>query len=154
MGPQAEHMRMQTGVEFERAILAPQGLSSQILVQQIINLYQLSLHSGKFTNRRWCCSISPLETLSGLLLSIQYLVVFWPWKSKKRPQQKAESSHFRLPTSVANRSFVSFPRSKDGKFDDYHYLGKFSQKGGKFDDYHYGRYNSPRRMASLMITIM
>lgn len=73
---------------------------------------------------------------------------------KKRPQQKAESSHFRLPTSVANRSFVSFPRSKDGKFDDYHYLGKFSQKGGKFDDYHYGRYNSPRRMASLMITIM
>lgn len=51
MGPQAEHMRMQTRVEFERAILAPQGLSSQMLVQQI-NLYQLSLHSGKFTNRR------------------------------------------------------------------------------------------------------
>lgn len=88
MGPQAEHMRMQTGVEFERAILAPQGLSSQILVQQIINLYQLSLHSGKFTNRRWCCSISPLETLSGLLLSIQYLVVFWPWKSKKKGHSK------------------------------------------------------------------
>jgi hypothetical protein len=79
---------MQTGVEFERAILAPQGLSSQILVQQIINLYQLSLHSGKFTNRRWCCSISPLETLSGLLLSIQYLVVFWPWKSKKKGHSK------------------------------------------------------------------
>ena len=52
MEPQAEHMRMQTRVEFERVILAPQGLSSQMLVQQIINLYQLSLHSGKFTNQR------------------------------------------------------------------------------------------------------
>jgi hypothetical protein len=94
MGPQAEHMRMQTGVKFERAILAPQGLSSQILVQQIINLYQLSLHSGKFTNRRWCCSISPLETLSGLLLSIQYLVVFWPWKSKKKATAKSRIVSF------------------------------------------------------------